>query len=385
MRLALFLRKDESNNFMRKAQILFLDFDDTKNPLLAGGQAYATYEIAKRLAKKGYGVKVISSKFPGFKDRVESGIHYEHVGLVTKNIKLNNIIYILSLPMIIKKQSADIIFECFTAPISTLFSPLWTKIPVIGISTSFEAERFSTLYHLPFHVVEKFGSRFYRYFIAFSEGLSDKMNKYNKNVVVKMIPHGVSDEYLENETKLPQHILFLGRLDLHQKGIDLLLQAYKQQEEKIKYPLLLAGSGPDKNAILKLINNLDLNKRVQLVGVVTGKKKLDLISKAKCVVVPSRQESFCLVALEALASGIPVLSFNIPGLSWAKTPVIVKTKFGKVNLFGKKLVEICNEKRSKNMENARKKFADNFSWDSVANAYELFAKEVVSKEGGTLI
>jgi glycogen synthase len=43
--------------------IAILDFDHINNPLLAGGQARATYEVGKRLVALGHQVTVFCSKY----------------------------------------------------------------------------------------------------------------------------------------------------------------------------------------------------------------------------------------------------------------------------------------------------------------------------------
>ena len=49
----------------KKLHIAFLDFDDLRNPLLSGGQARATYEVAYRLVKLGHKVTIICGRYPG--------------------------------------------------------------------------------------------------------------------------------------------------------------------------------------------------------------------------------------------------------------------------------------------------------------------------------
>ena len=149
----------------KNLNIIFLDFNDIKNPLLSAGQARATVDVGKRLARKGHKITVICSRYPGSADRIENGLRYKHIGLGSGNVRLNNLVYILTLPFTVMRLKGDIIFEFFTAPISTLFSPLFTNIPVIAVPTSFEAERFAKLYHLPVDKIESFGLRFYKYFI----------------------------------------------------------------------------------------------------------------------------------------------------------------------------------------------------------------------------
>src|SRR3989344_7392227 len=180
-----------ADTFDKKLDIVFLDFDDINNPLLAAGQAHATFGVARHLVRFGHKVTVICSRFPGSQDGENEGIYYKHIGLGSGNIRLNNAIFFFALPFAVRKLRSDVIVECFTAPISTCFSPLFTKIPVIGMPTMFEAEEFSKKYHFPFHLIEKFGTRFYKYFLAYSPINKSKMERLNPSVFSTLIPNGV--------------------------------------------------------------------------------------------------------------------------------------------------------------------------------------------------
>jgi glycosyltransferase involved in cell wall biosynthesis len=58
-----------------------------------------------------------------------------------------------------------------------------------------------------------------------------------------------------------------------------------------------------------------LNDRIQFVGAVGGDVKCSLLSSASCVIVASTvAETSSLVAMEALASGTPVVAFKTPAL-----------------------------------------------------------------------
>lgn len=366
---------------MKKIRIAYLDFDDIKNPLLGAGQARATVEVARRLIKKGHTVEVFCSKYPGYKDRVESGIAYTHVGIGTSNIRLNNVFYILFLPFAVRKIMADIIVECFTSPISTLFSPLFTKVPVVALPTSFEAERFAKQYHLPFHWVERFGLRFYKYFLPTSEFFEDKIRRVNKDVRTKIVPQGVDESYLKVKPQKPESIVFLGRFDIGQKGIDLLLKAYKKVHKDIGLPLVMVGYGPDEQKVKDLIRELNLEKKVKLVGAKFGKEKLDILSKALFFVAPSRHEGFCIAALEALAVGIPVVSFDIPGLSWMDSCVLVKVKAFDVDDLAKKMLIVSDNKVNIKLRINCKKFAKKFTWRKVADDYESFFRFMIKDSG----
>jgi len=357
---------------MKKLNIVFLDFDDIKNPLLGAGQAKATLEVGKRLAEKGHTVTVIASKYPGYKSRKENGINYKHIGVGTNNIKLNNLIYILSIPFITPFINADVILECFTAPVSTLFSPLFTKIPVIGLSTSFEAERFSQKYHLPFAAIEKFGMRFYKYFIALTDYFGEKIQQVNPNTTVKVIPEGVEEAFFTYKSKKAKHILFIGRFDIGQKGIDLLLEAYAKIAKKAPYPLIIAGKGPDEEAIKELIKKYGLTNSVKMVGPAFGKKKEKYMTEALFVALPSRNETFSCFALEALASKLPIVTFDIPGLSWTDRTVALKAPAFDVDTYAKLLLATMQSKNIQTLKNKARIYARKFTWNDVADEFEEF-------------
>lgn len=366
---------------MKNMKIAILDFDDIKNPLLNGGQARATNEVAKRLVKKGHKVEVISSKYPGFEDRIEEGINYRHIGFGSGNIRLNNILYILMIPFAVRAIKADMILECFTAPISTLFSPVFTDIPVAALPTSFDAERFSKLYHLPFDRIERFGCRFYKYFLPFTEHLSEKIKKINPSVITKVVPEGVGKEFFKIEKKTVKHILFLGRLDMDQKGIDLLLRSYSKIASEVDLPLVIAGNGPDEERIRSYISELHLEKKVSMAGAAYGEKKARLLSEALFVAFPSRNEGFSLFALEALASGLPLVAFDIPGLSWNNSSVAMKAKAFDVDEYSLLLRKaVQDENLTSKMSVDARSFAMNFTWDKVADQFESFFHEIIEKE-----
>lgn len=356
-------------------KIAILDMDNLKNPHWGAGQARATREIFKRLSKE-HKVTVCCSKYPGWKNYRADGISYIHIGMGSRFSKLNNAAYLLLLPLTVRKIKADIILENFIVPISTSFAPLFTKIPVIGYATTFDAPFFARKYHLPFGLIEKFGCRYYEYFVGLSKFQVDKMRSLNARVLTKVIPEGVSEEYFTIRRKKPAYILFIGRFDIQQKGIDLLLKAYAKKKRTLKYPLVLAGYGADEQKILRLIDKLRLNNLVSLAGPAFGEKKRLLLSHAAYVTLPSRFEGFSLLSLEALASGLPIVCFDIPALTWASRNVAVKVKPFSVTQFANGLQLLEDKKRSTAMSKAARKLAKTYTWDDVAASFNEFFYEV---------
>jgi N-acetyl-alpha-D-glucosaminyl L-malate synthase BshA len=76
--------------------------------------------------------------------------------------------------------------------------------------------------------------------------------------------------------------------------------------------LMLVGDGPERSAVEKLAASLGVSRNVAFLG-----EQLQMgrfLAQADLFVLPSEQESFGLAALEALASGVPVVATNVGGL-----------------------------------------------------------------------
>jgi glycosyltransferase involved in cell wall biosynthesis len=112
-------------------------------------------------------------------------------------------------------------------------------------------------------------------------------------------------------------MLFLGRLDFRGKGLDLLLAAFRKLlDSGVKAHLILAG--PDERGgeseARKLTRELSLERDVTWIGMITGQKKLALLSDVDFMVLPSRSEGLSITLLEALYLGIPILVTDQVGM-----------------------------------------------------------------------
>jgi D-inositol-3-phosphate glycosyltransferase len=113
-------------------------------------------------------------------------------------------------------------------------------------------------------------------------------------------------------------ILFVGRME-PLKGLDILLGAAAHLDDEPAFRVLVVGgdgNATDEVSRLKgLSAELGIADRVSFTGPV-GHDRLPLYySAADVCVVPSYYESFCLVALEAMACGTPVVASRVGGLS----------------------------------------------------------------------
>jgi D-inositol-3-phosphate glycosyltransferase len=112
--------------------------------------------------------------------------------------------------------------------------------------------------------------------------------------------------------------LFVGRIQ-PLKGADLVVRALAELEARHANLLIVGGpSGPEGEAELRslraLVAELGLETRVRFVPPQPHTSLADYYRAADVCVVPSRTESFGLVALEAAACGTPVVAANVGGL-----------------------------------------------------------------------
>jgi glycosyltransferase involved in cell wall biosynthesis len=108
-------------------------------------------------------------------------------------------------------------------------------------------------------------------------------------------------------------VLFIGRLETAQKGLDLLLDAWARLDG-LGAELVVAGDGPDRERLENRARSLGVNRSVRFVGWLDGDERFAHLAAARLVVVPSRFETFGMVALEAFVVGTPVVAFDIPCL-----------------------------------------------------------------------
>lgn len=110
-----------------------------------------------------------------------------------------------------------------------------------------------------------------------------------------------------------QTILYVGRLE-RRKGLKYLLNAYKIVSEKNdNVNLLIAGDGPDRAKLEQYANQLDL-PRVKFLGYVSESKKISLLHSSDLFISPAiHGESFGIVLLEAMASGLPTVASDNDG------------------------------------------------------------------------
>lgn len=141
---------------------------------------------------------------------------------------------------------------------------------------------------------------------------------------IRYLPNGVDETAFRRQAPRPSQIsrfLFLGRLAVEQKGLDLLLQGYALAANRHGQPLPeLLLTGPDFRGGLSVLQTmaerLGIAERVRFAAPVFGEAKWDLLAQSRLFIHSSRWEGMPFALLEALAMGRPALA--TPGTNLAE-------------------------------------------------------------------
>ncbi len=119
----------------------------------------------------------------------------------------------------------------------------------------------------------------------------------------------------EKKNNTPCKIIHVSCFEDKSKNISGLLESLKIIEEKgIDFQCTLIGEGMDFDLMKVKANELQLINKVSFTGLLEGQKLADELSSGDFLVMSSNYENMPVVILEALASGLPVVSTNVGGI-----------------------------------------------------------------------
>lgn len=172
-------------------------------------------------------------------------------------------------------------------------------------------------------------------FIVLSQAFGDILHKtYNIPwEKINIIPGGVNTSFFEptltqQEARsslnwpVDRPIVFTPRRLVNRMGLKQLITSLVEVKRKIPdIWLAIAGKGPERNALERLANDLDLNNHVHFLGFLPDEQLPAAYQSANLTVMPSQSlEGFGLVLLESMASGTPALCTPVGGMPDVLSP-----------------------------------------------------------------
>ena len=127
--------------------------------------------------------------------------------------------------------------------------------------------------------------------------------------ISRVIPNGVDLEGFQLPRRKGDYVLYMGRI-CAEKGVHLAIDAAEQASVK----LLIAGTVfdyPEHREYFETMIRPRLGRNAVLIRAVGGRRKAHLLAGAKCLLIPSQaRETSSLIAMEAMASGTPVIAWR---------------------------------------------------------------------------
>ena len=195
---------------------------------------------------------------------------------------------------------------------------------------------------------------------------------------VRVVPNGVDGSFFHPPRRLPTgrrpRLLFVGRLSV-QKNLPQLLDALEGVSER--FDTVLVGDGELEAELRARVGRLGL-ANVTFAGRADGEALLSRYADADVFVLPSEREGMPLALLEAMAMALPTVATDIPG-----TRDVVDGQLGTLVPLGdaaalrSALVDLSSDPAAYGrMSAAARARAESYTWDRVADQFELLYTEV---------
>lgn len=215
------------------------------------------------------------------------------------------------------------------------------------------------------------------------------LNKGYKNV--KTIPIGIDTVQFqpmggtfkkEMDLDLPI-ILYVGSYS-SAKNLETLIDAFSIVRMEVDSKLIFVGYDSLSKELTNRINEKGISDSILTFKRIENKKMPFIYSSADVFVLPSKNEIFGMVVLEAMACGTPVVSTPVPaakdiikdGINGIIVPVSDKNKLAE------SILSVITNKETKELlgKNARKSIEQGYSWDNISEQYIQVFNEILNND-----
>ena len=361
-----------------------------------GGSGVVATELGKALADKGHEIHFITYSQPVRLGSLRKNVRYHEVNVSDYPLFLYppyELVLASKMVDVAKYEGLDLLHVHYAIPhasaaymakqilkreginlpvITTLHG---TDITLLGRDASFEPV-------ISFAINESDAVT------AVSQSLrTDTYKLFGINIDIEVIPNflnptpinedvvkEIREEYAPDGTPMLIHISNFRPV----KRVMDVMEIYKRVNELKPSILIMVGDGPDRSKAEQFARDNQLND-VIFVGNV--KNPMELLSAADVMLLPSESESFGLAALEAMASGVPVVSSNAGGLPELNRHGVsgLMSNVGDVEEMAKQVLYLIEkEERLLKFKDQARERANAFSLEAVLPLYENLYDKVLN-------
>ncbi len=243
-------------------------------------------------------------------------------------------------------------------------------------------------------LLDRLTSRLVDLHVCVSQSVADFSIQQGKLPASKVvvIPNGVDFELFDSAEPLDlsswgippdaKVVLFVGRLDPQKAPHDLLTAFERFSRQAADFHLLFVGEGPLKAELLQRAVALSCAERIHFSG--WHAQVPQLMKAATCLVLPSLWEGMPNVVLEAMASGLPVISTRVDGvcelirdgeqgtLVATGEPAEIQQALNNLDTQTARFIEMA--------EAAQALVKNEFTWTSIADRYDRIYANLLTRE-----
>lgn len=202
----------------------------------------------------------------------------------------------------------------------------------------------------------------------------------------RVIPNGVdlleATPPADFSAPFPRYVFALGRL-VPNKGFDLLVRSLAPLlADRPDVGLVIAGDGPERDALLALADDLGVGERVRLVGWLDRGQVGAAMENAAVFALSSRVESFGVVVLEAMRAGAPVVATSRGGVrEWVQDGVsaILADPLDVAQLTAALQKILDDSGLARDLVAAGRRQVVDFDWNAVGGRYRDLYAEVLAR------
>lgn len=210
------------------------------------------------------------------------------------------------------------------------------RIPMVSTSHAMPENLMDNLKHMSAfsrpinYILREYGRRFHNRADIITSPTQSAMDLFGKHASkltkeIKIISNGIdlavftpgkASDAIYEKYHLPKDkpiITYIGRLDV-EKHVDVVIHAFARVLRERDVHMLLAGYGVAEESLRQMVTDLGIKEHVTFAGYVPEEDKIELEKVGYVYCIASPAELQCIAALEAMASGQPVVAVNAGAL-----------------------------------------------------------------------
>ena len=369
----------------------------------AGGSGVVATEVGLCFAKKGHNVHFVADRVPfRLTELGQANVYYHQVERMTYPLfdaPLTTLAEASKLAEVIEAHRIDIIHAHYAVPHATAailardmvkMSPRpvvvttlhGTDVTLVGLDRAYlRTTQYSIENSDLVTAVSQYLANYTRSEMGVARDIAVVPNMVDHT---RFTPKGSGElrqRYAHPDEKLLVHISNFRPV----KRVGDVVRVFAKVAEQVGARLLMIGDGPDRHEAVELAAELGVSGRVSFLG--SFPRVEDLLAVCDLFLLPSTMESFGLSALEAMASGVPVVASSAGGI-----PEVVEdgvTGFlhppKAVEAMAHSAVKLLSDEALLGLfsQAARERAATVFSEEVVLPLYEQVYDEALSRRSGS--